>query len=128
MENKKIDTKSWFIIILALSLLVSLYLNHKSGIIYHTDEINQLHKDNSELLSKNDSLIKANHKIDFKLCELEGQIIKTEDKLSKKETELQTLKNKKNEVYYHTRHMSANRISNEMSKYLDSRTKSKSKY
>lgn len=128
MGIKKLTIKDWVILILGLGLLVSLYINHKSGINYHDNEINKLHKANNELILKNDSLNKVNAKLDEEIAKLDTLIIKTQEELLKKKSELQTLKNKKNEVYNHISRMSANNISIEMSNYLNSRTKGKNNH
>ena len=74
MENKKIDIKTWFIIILGLGLCFSILFGQKNNITDNKDVIEQLRKENEFLVKKNDSLTVVNAKIDVLINEINKKI------------------------------------------------------
>jgi len=128
MEAKKIDLKTWFIIILGIGLIISFLFGQKNIIDYRKDEINQLHKDNTALLHKNDSINKVNIMLDGKIAGINAKIALNEKELSNTKLELQKLKNKKDETRKYANSLSADGVASEFSIYLDTRTESKDSY
>ena len=119
MDIKKIDIKTWFIIILAIGLIVSLIFNQKNNINYHKDEIDALHKSNSDLLLKNDSLKNLNDKLDIKISEINILLDSNNKQISEAQNEINRLKNKRNEIPNYVNGLSANDVANDISKYLE---------
>lgn len=119
MDIKKIDIKTWFIIILAIGLIISFIFNQKNNIDYHKDEINALHKSNSELLLKNDSLKKINDELDIKITNINILLDSNNKQISEAQNEINRLKNKRNEIPNYVNSLSANDVANDISKYLE---------
>lgn len=125
MDLKKIDIKTWFIIILGIALIISFFFGQKNKVDYRKDEIDALHKSNTELLHKNDSINKVNTMLDNKIADINGKLAVNEKELSNTRLELEKLKNKKDETRKYVNSLSANGISSAFSSYLDTRTESK---
>jgi chromosome segregation ATPase len=119
MDIKKIDIKTWFIIILAIGLIISFIFNQKNNVNYHKDEIDALHKTNSDLLLKNDSLKKLNNKLDSKIAEINILLYNNNKQISEAQAEINRLKNKRNEIPNYVNGLSANDVANDISKYLE---------
>lgn len=111
------------IILLSILLIISLFY-HKSNINQHKDEINNLHKQNSSLLYKNDSIRLVNIKIDAKLNILDRKLQDNASKLILTQKELQALKKKKNEIPTYVKHLSANEVANAFSSHLNTKSPS----
>jgi hypothetical protein len=121
---KKLDIKSWFIIILGVALCVSFWFGQKNDIDDHADEIEALHASNTALLKTNDSIKIANIKLDEKIADINIQLLANSVKLANTQSELDKLKKQKNETTIRVNGLSANGVSNAFSEYLKDRTKS----
>jgi uncharacterized protein HemX len=115
---KKIDIKTWLIIILGLALCISFWFGQKSHIDTHANEINMLHEENKKLLLKNDSLNAVNAKIDGVISDINKKIDNNTLALVTTTKELQAFKNKQNEIPAYVGHLSANGVSNAFTDYL----------
>lgn len=124
MDFKKIDIKSWFIIILGAALIISFFFGQRSHIDTHADEITLLHTNNAMLLKKNDSLISVNKEITVAISEINVKLDANAKKLANTQSELDNLKKRKNEIPTYVKHLDANGLSNAFSDYLQIRTKS----
>jgi hypothetical protein len=121
---KKLDIKTWFIIILGIALIISFFFGQGSKTDLHKDEIKVLHESNTALLKSNDSLKVVNSILDAKIISI-NKILNIDAKvLSDTQSELNELKKRKNEIPIYVNHLSANGVSNAFSDYLKNRTKS----
>jgi hypothetical protein len=126
MNLKKIDIKLVFILVLSLALIISFFVGQKNKIDYRKDEIEVLHAKNNELLKKNDSLAIVNQTLDKKIAKIDS-IIKVNDiKISEKQSQIETLKRRKNEIPSHVNVLSANGVASSLSKYIERTRKSSS--
>ena len=122
METKKIDFKTWVIIILGAALCISFWFGQKSHIDNHADEIKALHKENDNLKRNNDSLFKANVEIDAAIASITKILKVNDDKLAATQIELDKLKKRKNETFTHVTNMSANGVSNAFTDYINTKS------
>ncbi len=118
METKKIDFKTWVIIILGAALCISFWFGQKSHIDNHADEIKALHKENESLIKKNDSLNIANAKIDELISDINKKIDGNTEVLTATKKQLQEIKKLQNEVPHYVNNLSANGVASEFSNYL----------
>jgi hypothetical protein len=126
MDLKKLDIKTVFIIILSLALIISFFVGQKNKIDYRKDEIKVLHTKNNELLKKNDSLAIVNKSLDKKIAKIDS-IIKVNDIIiSEKQSQIEILKRRKNEIPSHVNVLSANGVASSLSKYIEKTRKSSS--
>jgi len=126
MDLKKLDIKTVFIIILSLALIISFFVGQKNKIDYRKDEIKVLHVKNNELLKKNDSLAIVNKTLDKKIAKIDS-IIKVNDIIiSEKQSQIEILKRRKNEIPSHINVLSANGVASSLSKYIEKTRKSSS--
>lgn len=119
MDIKKIDIKTWFIIILGIALIISFFFGQRSHIDTHKDEITTLHVSNADLLHKNDSLKAINVKLDGAISDINKLLVINTKNLSDTQLELENLKKRKNETPIFVSHLSATGISNAFSDYLN---------
>lgn len=122
METKKFDIKTWVIIILGIALCISFWFGQRNKIDNHKDEIKVLHELNNNLKLKNDSLSKANMKLDIDISNINKSLKVNEFKLVTTQIELDKLKKRKNEIYSHVINMSANDISNAFTNFLNTKS------
>jgi hypothetical protein len=126
MDLKKLDIKTVFIIILSLALIISFFVGQKNKIDYRKDEIKVLHVKNNELLKKNNSLAIVNKTLDKKIAKIDS-IIKVNDIIiSEKQSQIEILKRRKNEIPSHINVLSANGVASSLSKYIEKTRKSSS--
>jgi chromosome segregation ATPase len=125
METKKIDFKTWVIIILGVALCISFWFGQKSHIDNHADEIKALHKENESLIKKNDSLNIANAKIDELISDINKKIDGNTEVLTATKKQLQDIKNKQNEVPHYVNNLSANGVASAFSNYLNKSSNSR---
>jgi regulator of replication initiation timing len=123
MDLKKLDIKTVFIIILSLGLIISFFLGQKNKISYRKDEIKELHAKNDKLLGKNDSLFILNDKLEKKIAKINLLIEANNKEITEKESQIQLLKKRKNEIPNHVNVLSANGVASSLTKYIE-RTKS----
>jgi hypothetical protein len=119
METKKIDFKTWFIVILAIALCISIWFGQKNNIDVNKDKIEVLQKQNESLIKKNDSLSIANAKIDVLISEINKKIDGNTEILAATKKQLQDIKKIQNEIPHYVNSLSANGVANEFSKYLN---------
>lgn len=124
MDLKKIDFKTWVIIVLGVALIISFFFGQRNNIDTHKDEIKALHENNAKLLHSNDSLKKANVAADAAIADITKMLEVNSGKLVNTQTELDKLKKRKNETFNHVNNLSANGVSDAFSDFLDERTKS----
>ena len=123
MDLKKLDIKTVFIIILSLGLIISFFLGQKNKISYRKDEIKELHAKNDKLLGKNDSLFILNDKLEKKIAKINLLLEANNKEITEKESQIQLLKKRKNEIPNHVNVLSANGVASSLTKYIE-RTKS----
>jgi len=121
---KKIDPKTWVIIILGLALVISFFFGQRNTIDTHKDDIDKLHSDNALLIKRNDSLFTENAKLDKQIQEINIELSANNEELADTQSELDKLKKKSHEIPTTIRNMSATSVSNSFTDYLK-RTKSK---
>jgi chromosome segregation ATPase len=118
MDLKKLDIKSIFIIILSLGLVFSFMLGQKNKIDYKKDEIKSLHKQNEDLGRKNDSILLVNKALDKQMSEINKQIQASEKLLAETESQLNNLKQRRNETSNRVTNLSANGVTSGLSNYV----------
>lgn len=118
MDLKKLDIKSIFIIILSLGLVFSFMLGQKNRIDYKKDEIKSLNKQNEVLGRKNDSILLVNKALDKQMSEINKQIQASEKLLAETESQLNNLKQRRNETSNRVTNLSANGVTNGLSNYV----------
>ncbi len=122
MDLKKIDFKTYAIIILGIALIISFFFGQKSHINTHKDDITLLHKNNAELIHRNDSLTVANAKLDKVITSIELELNKNSKKLADTQIELDKLNKKRNEIPTYVNHLSATGVSSAFSNYLEAKS------
>lgn len=126
MDFKKLDIKTIFILVLSLALIISFFVGQKNKIDYRKDEIKALHAKNNELSKTNDSLATANAILDKKLAKIDSLIKANDIKISEKQSQIEILKRRKNEIPSHVNVLSANGVASSLSKYIERTRKSSS--
>lgn len=119
MGLKKIDIKTWFILILGALLVLSVIFGQKLNINYHKDEIKALHEANKVLMNKNDSLGVVNKNLDIKMSEINDLLKINNKEIADAKTEISRLKNKRHEIPTYVNGLSANGVASDISKYLE---------
>ena len=92
----------------------------------YENEIKALHEQNDKLTFKNDSLKKANEKLDVYIKEINTQLVINQKLLNNTQSQLDNLNKRRNEIPNNVKRLSANGVASEFSKYLDKRTESTS--
>ena len=125
MEKKNdIKTIAIAIVVLGIALVISFMFGQKNNINNHEDELTVLYKNNTELLAKNDSLLKVNEAIDLNIAKINKELEENAKKLANSQKQLDKLKNKKRENNTYVKHLSSHGVSVALSNYLENRTKS----
>lgn len=119
---KKIDIKTWFIIILGAALIISFFFGQGDKIDYNKDELNSLHDTNALLVKKNDSLKKVNTQLDSKIADINKILVTNQTELNTTQLELDKLKKRQHETSINVNHLSANGVSNAFSDYLSTKS------
>ena len=127
MNLKNIDIKTWFIIVLGVALIVSFIFGQKNNVDTYKSEIESLHKSNSALILKNDSLKEVNKVLDGKIAKYDTLLKENANQIYSNEKELGRLKNKLNEIPNYVKYLSANGITSNLTDYLQKRTESTDK-
>ena len=112
-----------FIVILAVALVLSLLSKSSISINTYDDEIKLLKKQNKELRLSNDSLTSANSKIQEEINFILHIIDSTEVVLRETEIELAELEKRRNEIPNIISNMDSDDITNNISDYLERRSK-----
>jgi peptidoglycan hydrolase CwlO-like protein len=115
----KLGVKDVFIIILCIGLVISFIMGQKKAIDYRKGEIERLHEENKKLEGLNDSLISANQEIDNQFNELVSLIEEQERTLKSTQSQLNKLKNKRDEIPNYVNYLSANDVADELSAYIE---------
>ena len=115
---KKLDAKTWLIIILTALLLFSTIFRPGKKIDYYKDEIKALHQKNKELMYSYDSLSVENKKIDSELKKLYSDLKDKEILIISYNKEITKLKNRANETNNRVNVLSADGVATEFSNYL----------
>jgi len=118
---KKLDIKTWFIIILGVALIISFFFGQRNKIGYHKDEIKALHNNNALLIKSNDSLKNVNAALDSKIADINKILVTNETALNATQSELDKLKKRQHETFTNVNHLSANGVSNAFSDYLSTK-------
>lgn len=118
---KNIDFKSWVIIILGLTLVVTIIFHKSKPIQSNQSDIDLLHKDNEILNMRNDSLNLVNKSIFLKFDSINNILVINCKYLKSTQKELDRLKNKQNETHSIVSSLSANGVANSFSEYLNTK-------
>lgn len=125
MELPKIsnfDFKTWVILILGGALIISFFFGQGNNIDKNKEEIKKLHKENTLLLNRVDSLKQENTKLDLILLAIDSKLNENNKRIENSISILNDLKKKKNEIPTYVNSLSANGTTNEFTKYLETRT------
>lgn len=118
-KMKKLDIKSIFIIILGIAVIVTYFIGGNTVTNNYEEQIEKLHKENSVLISKNDSLKVENTKLDEKFVKLEGKIKENDLKLAQTQSQLEKLNKRRNEVPTYVNSLSVTGVADAFSDYLE---------
>lgn len=118
-KMKKLDIKSIFIIILGIAVIVTYFMGGNTVTNNYEEQIEKLHKENSVLISKNDSLKVENTKLDEKFAKLEGKIKENDLKLAQTQSQLEKLNKRRNEVPTYVNSLSVTGVADAFSDYLE---------
>lgn len=122
IDLKKIDIKTIFIILLSIGLIISFFFGQKSHINTHENEIRVIDSVNTVLKKENDSLKTANMLLDNKISAINTLVDSTNKKISQTQSQIQKLNRNRNEIPTYVNHLSANDVSNSLSKYLNTKS------
>ena len=121
MLKINIDLKAILILGLAVALVLSLIFRPSVPIEEYEEEISVLQKQNKELLISNDSIIKANIKLQKEIDVILYAIDSTKVVLRKTEDKLKELERKRNEISNIVDNMDSDGVTNTISDYLQRR-------
>jgi len=121
MLKINIDLKAILILSLAVALVLSLIFRPSVPIEEYEEEINVLQKQNEKLLISNDSIVKANIKLQKEIEVILYAIDSTKVVLRETENKLEELERKRNEVSNIVDNMDSDGITNTLSDYLQRR-------
>tara|TARA_Y100000589_G_C27199053_1_gene648552 strand:+ start:10628 stop:11008 length:381 start_codon:yes stop_codon:yes gene_type:complete len=121
MLKINIDLKAILILGLAVALVLSLIFRPSVPIEEYEEEISILQKQNKKLLMSNDSIIKANIKLQKEIDVILYAIDSTKVVLRKTEDKLKELERKRNEVSNIVDNMDSDGVTNTLSDYLQRR-------
>ena len=118
-----IDIKSILIILLGVALVLSFIFRPSVPIEEYEEEINILQKQNKKLLISNDSIVKANIRLQKEIEVILYAIDSTKVVLRETESKLKELERKRNEVSDIVDNMDSDDVTNTISDYLKRRGK-----
>ena len=121
MLKINIDLKAILILSLAVALVLSLIFRPSVPIEEYEEEISVLQKQNKKLLMSNDSIIKANIKLQKEIEVILYAIDSTKVVLKETENKLEELERKRNEVSNIVDNMDSDGVTNTLSDYLQRR-------
>ena len=121
MLKINIDLKAILILGLAVALVLSLIFRPSVPIEEYEEEISVLQKQNKKLLISNDSIVKANIKLQKEIDVILYAIDSTKVVLRKTEDKLKELERKRNEVSNIVDNMDSDGVTNTLSDYLQRR-------
>lgn len=114
---KKIDLKLVLIIILAISLLLTVWFR-SNPIDSQKEKLNELHKANEALMNTNDSLIRVKNKLDSDLAQTQLIVTEKEMDLIEANEMIKMLKNRRAIVKSSALNLSADEVSEKLTRYL----------
>ena len=123
MLKINIDLKAILILSLAVALVLSLIFRPSVPIEEYEEEISVLQKQNKKLLISNDSIVKANIKLQKEIEVILYAIDSTKVVLRETENKLEELERKRNEVSNIVDNMDSDDVTNTISDYLKRRGK-----
>jgi predicted proteasome-type protease len=118
-----IDIKSILILLLGVALVLSFIFRPSVPIEEYEEEISILQKQNKKLLISNDSIVKANIRLQKEIDVILYTIDSTKVVLRKTESKLKELERKRNEVSDIVDNMDSDDVTNTISDYLKRRGK-----
>ena len=121
MLKINIDLKAILILGLAVALVLSFIFRPSVPIEEYEEEISVLQKQNEKLLISNDSIIKANIKLQKEIDVILYAIDSTKVVLRETENKLEELERKRNEVSNIVDNMDSDGVTNTLSDYLQRR-------
>ena len=121
MLKINIDLKAILILGLAVALVLSLIFRPSVPIEEYEKEINVLQKQNEKLLISNDSIVKANIKLQKEIEVILYAIDSTKVVLRETENKLEELERKRNEVSNIVDNMDSDGVTDTLSDYLQRR-------
>ena len=121
MLKINIDLKAILILGLAVALVLSLIFRPSVPIEEYEEEISLLERQNKKLLMSNDSIIKANIKLQKEIEVILYAIDSTKVVLKETENKLEELERKRNEVSNIVDNMDSDGVTNTLSDYLQRR-------
>jgi len=121
MLKINIDLKAILILGLAVALVLSLIFRPSVPIEEYEEEISVLQKQNKKLLISNDSIVKANIKLQKEIEVILYAIDSTKVVLRETENKLEELERKRNEVSNIVDNMDSDGVTNTLSDYLQRR-------
>ena len=121
MLKINIDLKAILILGLAVALVLSLVFRPSVPIEEYEEEISVLQKQNKKLLISNDSIIKANIKLQKEIEIILYAIDSTKVVLRETEDKLKELERKRNEISNIVDNMDSDGVTNTISDYLQRR-------
>ena len=121
MLKINIDLKAILILSLAVALVLSLIFRPSVPIEEYEEEISVLQKQNKKLLISNDSIVKANIKLQKEIEVILYAIDSTKVVLIETENKLEELERKRNEVSNIVDNMDSDGVTNTLSDYLQRR-------
>lgn len=121
MLKINIDLKAILILGLAVALVLSLIFRPSVPIEEYEEEISVLQRQNKKLLISNDSIIKANIKLQKEIEVILYAIDSTKVVLKETENKLEELERKRNEVSNIVDNMDSDGVTSTLSDYLQRR-------
>jgi septal ring factor EnvC (AmiA/AmiB activator) len=121
MLKINIDLKAIIILSLAVALVLSLIFRPSVPIDEYEEEISVLQKQNEKLIISNDSIVKANIKLQKEIEVILYAIDSTKVVLRETENKLEELERKRNEVSNIVDNMDSDGVTNTLSDYLQRR-------
>lgn len=118
-----IDIKSILILLLGVALVLSFIFRPSVPIEEYEEEISVLQKQNKKLLISNDSIVKANIRLQKEIDVILYAIDSTKVVLRETESKLKELERKRNEVSDIVDNMDSDDVTNTISVYLKRRGK-----
>ena len=118
-----IDIKSILILLLGVALVLSFIFRPSVPIEEYEEEISVLQKQNKKLLISNDSIVKANIRLQKEIDVILYAIDSTKVVLRETESKLKELERKRNEVSDIVDNMDSDDVTNTIADYLKRRGK-----
>ena len=117
----KFDIKIVFILILAISLILTLLFTPSKDVDTHREEILMLETKNKKLIVYNDSLTTINMGLEKDVVILEENVNEIVIELESSVVEIEKLKRKRNEIPTNVIIMDANDVTSNITEYLERR-------